>query len=463
VLGLVPFLLNGIVDRAVVDTGFTATDAGLALWHGFTLALGLSATAIGVGILIHLRRNQQAVLAEGQAPPMAGPALFDRAWDRLLAFGAVVGRRAHAHGAGAHLTGILVVLVLLAGASAVAIAELPPLRPGVSQPADWFVLAVLLPAVLALARTGDGMAALVLAGTVGLVVAAWLMVLGAPDVALTLLLVEVLTVVVAAPVLARLPDRSDGPGGRSGRGALVGAALAGMLAGAVVLVMTGRRERSAVADYYLAEAVPETGGSNVVNTILVDFRGLDTLGEIVVLAAAALGLLSVAGRRPASDGAALRQAGTLGPGELLVLRVGATVVLPLTAAAAVVLFWRGHDQPGGGFIAGLVAGAALAVARMSGIHVRLPGIPALVSAGLLLALAAAGIGLVWGDSLLEPIKVGLPLVGEISTSLVFDLGVVVVVVGLVQSALANLAGTPRDEDGSDPVVGASATAVEVRP
>jgi multicomponent Na+:H+ antiporter subunit A len=395
---------------------------------------------------------------------MAGPALFDRAWDGMLAFGAVVGRRAHAHGPGAHLAGVLLVLVLLAAAGAVAITELAPIRPGTAQPADWLVLAVLLPAVLALARTGDGMAALVLAGTVGLVVAAWLMVLGAPDVALTLLLVEVLTVVVAAPVLARLPDRRGDRRGRSGRGALAGSVLAGLLAGSVVLVMTGRRERSAVAEYYLAEAVPQTGGSNVVNTILVDFRGLDTFGEIVVLAAAALGLLSLAGRRAAPTGADLRPAGTLGAGELLVLRVGAAVVLPLTAAAAVLLFLRGHDQPGGGFIAGLLAGAALAVARMSGIEVRLPGVPALVSAGMLLALAAAAIGLVWGGSLLEPIKVGLPLVGEVSTSLLFDLGVVVVVVGLVQSALANLSAPGAAPDDPDQVVGAAQSAgAEVRP
>jgi multicomponent Na+:H+ antiporter subunit A len=445
VLGLVPFVLNGIVDRAVVDTGFTATDAGLALWHGFTLALGLSATAIGLGVVIHLRRNRQAVLAEAATPPMLGPALFDRAWAALLGFGAVVGRRAHSLAAGPHLAGVLVVLLLLAAAGALTITGLAPIRPGTAQPADWMALALLLPAVLALARTGDGMAALVLAGTVGLVIAAWLMVLGAPDVALTLLLVEVLTVVVAAPVLARLPER---PGGRSGRGALAGSLLAGLLAGAVVLVMTGRRERSAVAEYYLAEAVPATGGSNVVNTILVDFRGLDTFGEIVVLAAAALGLLAVAGRARAG-GAAPGRAGTLGPGELLVLRVGTLVVLPVTATAALVLFLRGHDQPGGGFIAGLLAGSALAVARMSGIEVRLPSVPALVSGGLLLALGAAAIGLLWGGSLLEPVKVPLPVVGEVSTSLVFDLGVVVVVMGLVQSALANLAGASRHEAAPD--------------
>jgi multicomponent Na+:H+ antiporter subunit A len=298
-------------------------------------------------------------------------------------------------------------------------------------------LGLLLPAVLALVLARTGMAALVLAGTVGLVLTGWLMVLGAPDVALTLMLVEVLTVVVAAPVLARRAKRPPRlPGSRA-----AGAALAaGALAGGLVFVLTGRRERSAVADYYLAEAEPATGGSNVVNTILVDFRGLDTLGEIVVLAAAALGLLAVGRALAGPSGRALpAPTGTLGAGERLVLRAGAAVVLPLLGLTTVVLFLRGHDLPGGGFIAGLLAGAGLAVARMSGIPVRLPSVPHLVATGLLLALGTAIIGLVGTGSLLAPLKVDLPLTdASATTSLVFDLGVVIVVLALVRSALDNL-------------------------
>lgn len=437
-LGVQAWLLNGIVGRAVVDTGFTQVDADLALWHGFSLALGLSATALGAGTLIHLRRNRPAAMAVYETPPMRGPVLFDRAWDTVLRFGARVGGPARRSSPGPHLVGLLVVLVALTAAAAGALPDLPPVRPGTSQPADWAVLAVLLPAVLALAAVADGMAALVLSGTVGLVMATWLIILGAPDVALTLLLVEILTVVVAAPVLARRPEPAAR---RRHPAALAGAAVSGALAGALVLVMTGRRERSAVADYYLTQAEAATGGRNVVNTILVDFRGLDTLGEIVVLAAAALGLIAVArgarapaGPSPADDES--RPAGTLGTGELMVLRVGAVVVLPLVGLATAALFLRGHDLPGGGFIAGLMCGAALAVARMSGIHVRVPAARTLVATGLALALGAGLLGLVAAGSLLEPLKATVPAFDvSLTSSLVFDLGVVVVVVGLVQSAL----------------------------
>ena len=433
VLGLVPFVLNDVVTRAVVDTGFTGTEADLALWHGFSLALGLSATAIGLGIALHLRRNRLADLANWEAPDQLGPDVFDRGWDAVLRFGARVGRTSHVATAGTHLVGVLVLLLGLAGMAWLVIPDLTPTVPGIAQPGDWLVLAVLIPAVLALARVRDGLAALVLAGVIGVTLSAWLMLLGAPDVALTLLLVEILTVVVAAPVLAGLPDRAAP---RVSPAHALSAAAVGVLTALLVVVLTGRRERSAVSEYFLAEAEDATGGSNVVNTILVDFRGLDTLGEIVVLAAAALGLV-VAVR--GSGAAAAVRSGALGAGEEAILRVGAIVVLPLLVMSGVVLFVRGHDEPGGGFIAGLVAGAALAVARASGIRVRLPGVPLLVGAGLLLAVGIGVVGLAVEGAFLQPMKLTLPGVeGYLTSSLVFDLGVVLVVIGLVQSALDNL-------------------------
>ncbi len=437
ILGLAPFVLNDMVTRAVVDTGFTGSQAELALWHGFSLALGLSATAIGLGIVLHLRRNRLADLADWEAPELLGPDVFDRGWGWVLRFGARVGRTSHAATAGTHLAGVLGLLIGLAGIAWLVIPDLTPAVPGIAQPGDWLVLAVLIPAVLALARVRDGLAALVLAGVIGVTLSAWLMLLGAPDVALTLLLVEILTVVVAAPVLAGLPSRAAR---RVGPAHALGAGAVGVLTALLVVVLTGRRERSAVSEYFLAEAEGATGGSNVVNTILVDFRGLDTLGEIVVLAAAALGLVV------AVRGAGTRQAvrsGALGAGEEAILRVGAIVVMPLLVLTGVVLFVRGHDEPGGGFIAGLVAGAALAVARASGIRVRLPGVPLIVGVGLLLAVGIGLVGLAAEGAFLRPVKLTLPGVeGYLTSSLVFDLGVVLVVVGLVQSALDNLGLRP---------------------
>jgi multicomponent Na+:H+ antiporter subunit A len=138
----------------------------------------------------------------------------------------------------------------------------------------------------------------------------------------------------------------------------------------------------------------------------------------------------------------------LGTGERAVLRVGAHIIVPLLIFAAIVLFWRGHNEPGGGFIAGLVAGAAVAVASISGIRLRLPSSPALLASGLLIALVSGLIGLLTGGAFLEPVKVSLPLLGSQTTSMLFDLGVALIVVGLVRTALQRLDGMDSDDEGT---------------
>jgi multicomponent Na+:H+ antiporter subunit A len=309
------------------------------------------------------------------------------------------------------------------------------------QPVDIAILVVLIPAVAFLARARSAIAALVLAGFVGLIIAVWLLLLGAPDVALTLLLVEFLTVVVAAPVLARLPVHRDV--GRSTIAA-ISAVVVGVISGLGVWAFTGRSGPSELSSYFLTQAEDLTGGTNVVNTILVDFRGLDTLGEVTVLFAAALGLLAATAVSIKARQDAVSE--VLGIGERTVLRVGANIIVPLLIFAAIVLFWRGHDEPGGGFIAGLVAGAAVAVASISGIRLRLPGPVVLLASGLLIALISGLAGPLAGGAILEPVKVTLPLLGAQTSSLLFDLGVALIVVGLVRTALQRLDGLDTDDE-----------------
>jgi multicomponent Na+:H+ antiporter subunit A len=469
VLGLAPWLLNGIVNRTVLDTGFTPTADELALWHGLSAALMLSFVAISLGAIIHLNRPRLTRIFGEDTPGPLAPKLFDRWWYATLRFGALIGQPAHVNSPGVQLAGVGVLLAALFVGAAVGLGGLgglAPIQPGTWQTADLVVLAVLLPAVVAVAGARTPLAAMVGAGIIGLTIAIWLLLLGAPDVALTLLLVEILTVVVAAPVLAGLPRRrrsvtlaASGRRRASHLVAAVAAVVVGTAAGASVWAFTGRRGPSDAATYYLAEAEEATGGRNVVNTILVDFRGLDTLGEIVVLGAAALGLLAapvvIRVRSGAGAGTAIPdlEAGDLGQAEQQVLRTGAVVVLPLLLVSSAVLFWRGHDEPGGGFIAGLVAGAALVVAQLSGIRVRLPSVTALVGVGLLIAVGIGLVGLMVTGSFLEPMKIPLPGDDYLTTSLIFDLGVFAVVIGLVSAALTRLVlpavATPAEMDRAE--------------
>jgi multicomponent Na+:H+ antiporter subunit A len=131
-------------------------------------------------------------------------------------------------------------------------------------------------------------AAVILLGGVGYGVAGLYAVLGGPDLSLTQLLVETLAIALFALVLRHLPATFAKPRAAQLPRVLIAAAV-GVFVFAGGLLTAGTQSRQPVSDLYLEASVPEAGGANVVNVILVDFRGFDTLGEITVLATAALG------------------------------------------------------------------------------------------------------------------------------------------------------------------------------
>ncbi|MFB9838129.1 hydrogen gas-evolving membrane-bound hydrogenase subunit E, partial [Actinoallomurus acaciae] len=203
----------------------------------------------------------------------------------------------------------------------------------------------------------------------------------------------------------------------------------GAAAAAGTLAMTGRRDLSPAGRFFLHAAEPVAGGRNVVNTILVDFRGLDTLGEASVLTAVALGLCLLPG---ADGGGQAAPYGTLlGPGRRL--------LVPIIAALSAYLFLRGHDEPGGGFAAALVAGLAVTLGALAGPSgatgswSRWNG--RLLAAGLVLSVATGLAGTVLGRPFLTPLKVSLPGGVVLSSSLLFDLGVYLMVLGLTVTAI----------------------------
>jgi multicomponent Na+:H+ antiporter subunit A len=367
-------------------------------------------------------------------PRPDGAAVFDRAYSTVLAAGAAVGRPDHSDSAAVFLARPLAGLVAL-GCAGVFAAGGPGIRAGApSEPLDWGVLVLLAAAVAALARTGSALAAVALLGAVGLIVAVWFLLAGAPDVALTLLLVEVLTAMTAAFVLSDLSPRFPRPGGGALAAALAG--LVGLVAALGTLALTGRRDLSPAGAYFLRAAEPETGGHNVVNTILVDFRGLDTLGEASVLAAAALGLLLLLPGPPAgaADGRPEAPYGRL-------LAPARRLLVPGIAALSAYLFLRGHNQPGGGFSAALVAGAAVAFGHLAGRTgtrgARCLRPRPLLAAGLLLGAAVGLAAMALGDPFLTPFTVPVPG-GGFSSSLLFDAAVYLMVLGLMVTLVDRL-------------------------
>ncbi len=456
-LGFTPEVLNPLITRTVVDTHGVDAVAYLALWHGFTTALLASAITIALGSLLFAARAPVDRTLDRLELPVSGTEGFDALYDGAVATGAVVGRPDMRPGLAGHLARPLVALVAL---GAVGVAVVGPLAdpPGdVTRPGDWVVVGLLAVAVLGAVVTRNRLAVISMIGVAGFLVAGWFLLAGAPDLALTQMLVEILTVVVAVLVLRRLPSAFRAVRRRRTLATAVLAVGSGCVAFLATLALTGRRGASPAAEVLVNDAYELSGGTNVVNTVLVDFRGLDTLGEVGVLAVAAIGLLAllraetrrrVPAVRPGAD--AILNAES--PGNNLILIVVARIVIPVIAALAVYLLLRGHYQPGGGFIAALVAGAGVAVAqlpRMAATPLRLQA-GTLARVGVSVMVLTGLLGLAAG-SFLRPLRAELAVGGfstSMSTSLIFDVGVLLAVVGLAVAALDRLARGAVQPGGS---------------
>jgi multicomponent K+:H+ antiporter subunit A len=290
--------------------------------------------------------------------------------------------------------------------------------------------------------------ALLQLSVVGLVVSVAFVRFAAPDLALTQLSVEMVTSILLMLVLYFLPQQTPAESSplRKGRDVLLSAAAGGSVALLAWGVLT--RPYQTIGDYFMQQSLPGGGGANVVNVILVDFRGFDTLGEVTVLGIAAIGILMMlSGLRlamPTADSEGRPWAAERYP---MILAVISRPLLPLALVVAIYLMLRGHNMPGGGFIAGLVTAIALILqyvasgiawtrARMNIDYLKL------TAAGVLLAaLSGAGSWLFGYPFLTSSFgHFTLPLVGEfeLATAMLFDLGVYLAVIGSTLLVLATL-------------------------
>jgi multicomponent K+:H+ antiporter subunit A len=285
---------------------------------------------------------------------------------------------------------------------------------------------------------------------VGLVVALAFIKFSAPDLALTQLSVEIVTIVLLLLALYFLPqqaapEKDRGRVWRDGVIALVAGSGTAALAWAVLT-----RPYDTIAGYFLENSVPGGGGSNVVNVILVDFRGYDTLGEITVLALAGLGIVALLQglqlTAPTRDGAGRSWDADAHPAIMATLT---RILLPLALLVAVFILLRGHNQPGGGFIAGLITAVALIVQYLANgatwIHQRMASDShPMVAWGLAIAAFTGLASWLFGYPYLTSTFSHLhwPVVGEfeLASAMAFDLGVFLVVVGATLMILVNLGG-----------------------
>ena len=429
----------------------------LAIWHGFNLPLAMSAVALVGGLLLYFGLQRFINLHRLLHWPRGGREVFVFAIERVVRAADAL-TTALVNGSLQRYLLLLVLLALAAGAGPPLAAwmqgGLPERLPAIEGATPFAFVAAWAIGVAAAFGTVFAhrarLLALILLGAVGLVVSLTFVYLSAPDLALTQLLVEVATIILMMLALNWLPlegarERSRA---RRMRDAAI-ATVAGLGVAAIVWTVLERPVDS-IAPYFLRHAAPAGGGTNVVNVILVDFRGFDTLGEITVLGIAGLVIYALLRDFVPSAGALSHApaGGSEAARHPLMLALAARLLLPLAVLVAVYLFLRGHNLPGGGFIAGLVLAIALILQFVANgqrwVEQRMrTDFRAWIAGGLLVA-GLTGVGSwFFGSPFLTSTYdyPKLPLIGAVplASAALFDLGVFLTVVGATMTGLVAMA------------------------
>jgi len=450
-VGLFPMTLAAPLLHAasLAVQGETTPVVSLALWHGLNLPLLMSVAAVAGGVLVLRQHRRLAGIAALFHERNAG-LIFEAAVQRLIK--ATLWLTLRLENGSLQRYQALLILSALAMA-AIGLTQLESLTgERGQQPLDGMLF--LGAGLMVFGAIGSALShrwrlvSLLMLSVVGLSVSLTFVRFSAPDLALTQLSVEVASMILMILALFFLPQRP--PLLVSGRRILRDLILATSL-GLVVAMLNYAlltRETLTIADYFLRESVPGGGGTNVVNVILVDFRGFDTLGEITVLTLAGLATFKLLNRlrlfMPSGNIEGIRWSRHRYP---LILSVVAQILLPLALLVSVYIFLRGHNQPGGGFIAGLITATALILQYMARGHdwtrERLPiSYPIVAVSGLAVALATGLGSWLFGFPFLTSAfgHFHLPLVGEfeLATAMLFDMGVYLAVVGAVLMILINL-------------------------
>lgn len=528
VLGLAAALVPQLGENLLAPHAATypGEPGHLALWAGVGPALGLTALVLAGGALLFWQRVRVEEWQHRLPVRVDADLAYRRMMRRLDDVAADVTGLTQRGSLPFYLGTILVVFVLLDGGAIISGA--PPLTEWRAWDTPVQVIAggITAAAAVLAARARRRLKAILLSGVSGYGMAALFLLYGAPDLALTQVLVETVTLIVLVLVLRRLPPYFSVRPLAGSRWVRLGIGVAvGLAVGALAVLAPGARTAPPVSADFPEQAYVYGGGKNVVNVTLVDIRAWDTMGEISVLLVAATGVASlifirrrsgeILRLRDVEEGAVVVWGGTRDPMAALrrrglesparpgrpgtpgtageegavhppasgeappepqglgeVLRAGRTlapqrrsvifeVVVRLAfhsmIVVAVFLLFSGHNQPGGGFVAGLLVGIALAVRYLVGGRYEL-GEAAPVHPGLLLGsglFLSAGVGLVaivLGGSVLQSVilEVDVPVLGHVKlvTSLFFDIGVFLVVIGLVLDLLRSL-GAEIDRHAED--------------
>ncbi len=471
-VGLMPALL---VEHIVNSTTRASTQllqfegTHLAIWHGFNLPLLMSTIALLGGIIFYFSLAKGGKIREIDLDPhlgqFQGKLLFELFLKHLLQASRKIKRKTENGSLQSYLVWIIVFTVF--------IVALPLFNQGLTTGTRELTHAPIIAIVLWLLLFSacwmmlwfhhERIKAVLISGAVGLVVTMIFVGLSAPDLAQTQITVDVVTTVLLLMSLSLLPQLTPYESSRSRRWRDALIAIGGGIGIGWIAWLVITRDHNSISWFFNQQSIPLGGGTNVVNVILVDFRGFDTFGEIAVLGIAAIGTLCLMdGMR--AHGTIMTQGLTyrFNPSPLM-LRITASWILPIALVISLYIFLRGHNLPGGGFIAGLITAMALIIQYIALGQDQTEQMLKAKSGRLYeiwigVGLSIAGLtGLAawfWGRPFLTSahIYVNPPIIGEmhLASAALFDVGVYVTVVGAVMLMISVL-GDSRHSGMSGPL------------
>ncbi len=464
---LVEHIVNSTARASIQNTAFEGTH--LAIWHGLNAPLLMSVIALLGGLVFYFALAKGGKLRRIDLDPLLGrlqgKVLFDLFLKHLL----LSSRKFRRFTENGKLQSYLLWILIFS----VAIVIVPFWLQGIGTGSRELIHAPIIAIVLWLLLFSacwmmlwfhhERIKAVLISGAVGLVVTMVFICFSAPDLALTQITVDVVTTVLLLMSLSLLPQLTpyESSVSRRWRDAII-AIIAGLgIAWISWLIMT--RDHNSISWFFMQQSIPLGGGTNVVNVILVDFRGFDTFGEITVLGIAAIGTLCMMdGMR--AHGTTITQGLTyrFNPSPLM-FRITSSWILPLALVISLYIFLRGHNLPGGGFIAGLITSLALVIQYIALGQDRAEQLIGAKSGRLYevwigIGLTIAGLtgiaAWLWGRPFLTSahIYVSPPILGEmhLASAALFDTGVYITVVGATMLMISVL-GDSRHSSMSGPV------------
>lgn len=469
VIGVAPFLAEPfvkLVTASVLGGAAEVPTAHFKIWHGLVPALFMSIIAV-VGGLLMLAIFKPALRLWETTPRPEAKVIYDAIVETAARLAQKLILPLH-NGAFTRYAAIGTITIVVAGfyAWTTGTVGAPTRAMQTAGPvliAGWLMLVAATAGMVFMHR--NRFLSLILMGIVGLMVSIGFVFLSAPDLAMTQFTVEVVTIILMLLALNFLPNRTPVESSVLRRMRDAGLAIAGGLATFALAYHYLLRDAVGVpiSEFHLANSYKGGGGTNVVNVILVDFRGFDTFGEIIVLGIAALliyalteTLLSGPVRarllRRKPDQA---RAGDMHPMMMVVLT---RVMMPVVLMVGFYIFLRGHNEPGGGFIAGLIVSIAVVIQYMASgfvwtsARLRYP-YHGVIGAGVLIA-GLTGIGSWFVDkpfltSYFTYVRVPPFHKFELATAALFDLGVFLSVVGAVMLTLESFSRLARRAHAPD--------------